>query len=441
MILNKNYLNINKASQFFTFILLLVFTPLTEAAAVTNGQFPFGVFDKSDPYDKFDKKPYLVGSNEWLTYRKEFVKILLKYNINTVINTPYKNDKHARTVLDHLHKNQINVIFQPGNPFNRKNDIATPGYAENSIYRHPSIIAYKLWDEPKTQKKLDKLKIWYSLIENHYDKPIITAMIGELMGESKTGKQLKIKGGDNDISLTAWQRLDSEILFARHYPLRRTYDLINWYDDKMKMPFHEWCAYMETAYKDKPWWYIPPLFGKGKEKSHKSYWRFPTSNEINVLIHTALANGARGIIGWGIPTYDYSRKKTRKMFIDESLQLETARDGSIPMEQYGRIGELTKTHASLLLRHKRSNIQLIESNDNVLKVPRVDPETSDLYVYTVNLNTVESKQTSFIISKNKNITTAVDIYSNKKLNVAITEDGTKVSYLLSPGEALFVQLK
>jgi len=424
----------------FIFSLLFIFFPLTVAASTDNNFFPFGVFDKSDPHDKFDNKDFITGSKEWLDYRENFVDILVKHNINTVINTPYKNDNHARMALDHLHKKNIKVIFQPGNPFNRKSDISIPGYAVNSVYRHPSIIAYKLWDEPKSQKKLSKLKNWYSMIEKHYDKPIITAMIGELMGESKTGKRLKSKGGDNDISISAWEKLDSKILFARHYPIRRTYDILNWYQDKMKMPYYEWCAYMETVSQDRQWWYIPPLFGKGKEKSKKSYWRFPTSNEINALIHTALANGARGIIGWGVPTYDYTKKKTRKMFINQNLELEVARDGSIPMEQYGKIGKLINTHSSLLLRHKRGKFELSETNNDVLKTPRIDPDTGNLYVYTVNLDTEEDNSATFTIPLSSKITQAIDIYSNKILDVKNIADGIKVSYQLSPGEAFFIQL-
>ncbi len=417
-------------------IALITYTSLCTA----NQHFPFGVFDKSDPYQKFDKKDYHVGSAKWMTYRQEFVKKLKKYNINTVINTPYKNDNHTRFVLDTFYNNNIKVIFQPGNPFNKKSSISSPGYTVDSVYQHPSIIAYKLWDEPKTLEKLNKLKRWYGLIEKHYDKPIVTAMIGELMGESSTGKALNVKGDDKDIAIAAWRTLDSKILFARHYPYRRQYDLVNWYKEKMKMPFHEWCAYMETAYKGRPWWYIPQLFGKGKNKSKKSYWRFPTSNETNALIHTALANGARGIIGWGIPTYDYTKKPSRKMFLDENLTPEVARDGSIPMNQYGEIGRLTKDHADLLLRHKKANIQFKGTNNEVLKITRTDPKTKKLYMYTVNLNTEKTNIASFIIPEPFNITHAVDVYSNKQLNTTINTKGTEIVYKLTPGEAFFVQL-
>ena len=170
-------------------LITLLTLPFTATVAIndTHQSFPFGVFDKSDPYGKFDNKGYEAGSKEWMDYRKRLVKTLKKYNVNTVINTAYKDESHARFVLDHLYENNINVIFQPGNSFNKKNIVNNT----NPIYKHPSIIAYKLGNEPKDQEKLNKLLNKYALIKKHSHKPIITAMIGEVMGKPDTPTYIK----------------------------------------------------------------------------------------------------------------------------------------------------------------------------------------------------------------------------------------------------------
>lgn len=403
--------------------------------------FPFGVFDKSDPYSRFDKQPFKPGSEAWKAYRKKLLDIYKAYNINTVLNTQYRNELHARYVLDQLHESGIKVIFQPGHPFNRQTDETRPGYAKNSIYRHPAIIAYKLGNEPKSKEVLKGLKARYNLIRAHYDKPIVTAMVGEVMGESTLGHKMMVKGGGIDNAPAAWQLLDPQILFVRHYPFRRQYDLIHWYQDKMKMPFQDWAAEMEVIYKGRPWWYIPQLFGKGKQKSEGSYWRLPTAAEMNAMVHVALANGARGIIGWGIPSYDVTRKKKRVMMLDENLELVAARDGSYPMEQYGRIGSLVKKFGALLGRHVPSDVDIRGKNENVLKVPRLDPDTADLYVYVVNLDTESENRAEFSVPGVSGIKRVYDIYSGRELQFNADKTGITIKHDFKAGEAAFIRVE
>ena len=433
----SNFRHQNLIANIAAGFLLLVISSGSHAGE----RFPYGIFDKSDPYGKFeDTTTPLAGTDEWRQYRHNLTGIYKRYNINTIINTPYRNDSHARYVLDELHANDIQVIFQPAHPFNRKTSVSEPGYAPNSIYKHPSIIAYKLWDEPKTLEKLNKLSNWYRMIDHYYNKPIITAMIGEAMGPPVQHKMLAKKSIDN-LENIAWDILDSKILFARHYPYRRQYDLLNWYKEKMKMPYQRWCAYMEDVSQDRQWWYIPQLFGKGKEKSHKSYWRFPTSNELNAMIHTALAYGARGIIGWGMPSFDVKRKPTRKLLLDENLKPEVARDGSIPLEQYGRIGRLVDQHSSLLLSHKKSDLAINNINTEIIAIPRIDPESGDNYIYIVNLNTESANNVDIDLPDLPDITTAQDIYTGTRLQLKKTRGKQWISGNLTPGEARFVLLK
>ena len=423
---------ISISSIFSVFFLI---STIGNVVFASNFKFPFGVFDKSDEYSQFDNQDYEIGSDEWKEYRNKFAQILSQYNINTVITNAYGEERYAKYVLDGMHDNNIQVIFQPGSLMRHIRE-ANVSNAGHEIFSHPAIVAFKIGNEPKNKSSVNKLVNKYARIRNHYDKPIITAMIGELMGESE--HDLLLSGETADISQYAWERLNSKVLFARNYVYRRNYGLINWYKEKMRMSFPAWAAHMEVAADDKQWWFIPQLFGKGKQLIHKSYWRFPTSAELNAVIHIALANGARGIVGWGIPTYDYSRKSTRKMLLDNHFKPEVARDGTFPIEQYSIIGQLIIQHGDLLLHHVKSNISFDVDDERILSIGRMDPRNKLQYVYLVNMDTNDVVTTNIKLNNLGNINALTDLYTRDLININRIQLDAKIKF--NPGEAKLIKV-
>ena len=403
------------------FIHSITFSALSSAADASQPPFfPFGVYDKSD---------IEPGGSEWETYYKKLVNILVEHNFNTLVTVPYKKPEHSLHVLNLLESNGIKAILSTGSPLNRNWAFAGKGYPFDPVYQHPAVLVYKNGDEPHDQKTIDHLSKNYAAIRAHYSKPIVTAMIGEIM-----------TGGPDDIALIGWKQLDSEIKFARFYPYRRTFDLVNWSEDKMETPFHEWCAYMETAFENRPWWLVAQTFGKGTQKNRASYWRLPTASEMNAMIHIALANGARGIVGWPLQAFHVERKPKRVMLLNQDLEPQQARDGSFPINQLGKLGKLIQSNAELLLRHKRSDLKLTGSDKNFVIVPRIDPNTGTHYLYIINQDAESSHSSSVIATGIHQLSSAIDIFSGRRLTAQSRTEGTEISYTLEPGEAIFVRM-
>jgi len=379
-------------------------------------EFPFGV------YDKATIEP---GSAEWRDYYAKLFALLRESNINTVLAPPYKSAATTLEVLDQARLDGVHVIMSVGNPQNLNWDYAGPGHPFDRVYRHPSVIAYKYGDEPKDGAALQTLASAYGAVGHFYHLPIITAVAGENCDFSSS-----------DVAVELWNTLHSKVRFARFYPLRRTYDLASLNAAKMRMPFDVWASRME-AFSDVPWWYIAQTFGKGVEKSAASYWRFPTSAELNAMTHIALANGARGIIGYALQ--DHSGYQG---LVDEQLNPRRARDGSVPLEQYRRLGALAMANAPLLLRHQRAAFGVVASDEALLAVPRYDPGNGARYLYLVNKDTENALTATVTLQGVANLRGAFDQYTGAaQSGTPIAGAAMQFRVNLAPGEAQFWALQ
>lgn len=376
--------------------------------------FPFGVYDKSS------LEP---GTPAWSAHYHDLMNLLVANQINTVVVPAYHNPAHTRDIFDKAYQRSVRVIMTAGNPLNPQWDYAGPDWPFAAAYAHPAVIAFKYGDEPKSESELRLLDTRYASIHQNYQKPIVTAVLGELMDFSPT-----------DIALQSWRELHSEIRFARYYPMRRSYDLLRWDRDKMKMSFQDWAAKMESI-EETPWWYITQTFGKGKDQNTSSFWRFPTANELNAIVHIALANGARGIFAYALQDHEGQYIG----LLNQDLTPNTARDKSVPLHQFAKIGALVEANGPLLLRHMRGNFKILIDIPEILAIPRIDVLDGKRYVYLVNLDTENIVEGTLTV-QNK-ISRATDIYTGKTLE-GRAAGTTSVRFLvkLGPGEAQFLQL-
>ena len=334
--------------------------------------FPLGVYDKTGlaPTDP-----------NWNSHYDQLLDLLAANNLNVLIAQAGPNNpadpSSLLAVMDRAQARGVSVVMTVGNPGNSNWDKAGPSWPYHPAYTHPSVIAYKYGDEPKTETDLTTLLARYGNIRSFYSLPIITALTGETM----------VPGSD-PYATNLWQTLGTEIRWARNYPFRRTYDLLDWYQDKLTQPMEDWCASME-AMATTPWWYIVQTFGNGKDKDFSFYWRFPTATELSAIIHLALANGARGLTAYSL--------QENVALTDAQLQPNTARDGSIPLDKFAEIAALIQAHADLLGRHIRASFAVAVDTGEVMGVPRTDPDTGRSYLYLVNKNAETSVQGTVVI--------------------------------------------
>lgn len=376
--------------------------------------FPFGVYDKSS------LEP---GAPAWLARYHDLMNLLVANKINTVVVPAYHNPVYTREIFDKAYQRNVRVIMTAGNPLNPQWDYAGPDWPFADIYAHPAVMAFKCGDEPKAESELRLLANQYAAIRQHYQKTVITAVAGEQMYFSPT-----------DIALRSWSELHSEIRFARYYPMRRSYDFLHPYQNKMMMSFQDWAANM-GAIEETPWWYIAQTFGKGLDKSVASYWRLPTANELNVMIHVALANGARGIIAYALQDHEGQYIG----LVNQNLVPNTARDKSVPLHQFAKIGALVEANGPLLLRHIRGNFKILINIPEILAVPRIDVLDGKRYVYLVNLDTENIVEGTLTV-QNK-IPRATDIYTGRTIEGHTAGImSVHFSVKLGPSEAQFLQL-
>lgn len=403
-------------------VLLLLLTALIAGpASAANPEqqafFPFGIYDKSE---------LTPGTAEWHTYYHKLMTVLVDNNMNTLLTIPYWDATDTLWVMDQAHQRDIRMIMSVGNPLNPAWDYAGPGRPFYKAYKHPAVIAFKYGDEPKDEIDLNALRDPYAALRGHSRLPVLTAMVGESMDFSST-----------QIASKAWTTLRTEVRFARNYPMRRTFDLEDWSRDKMKLPFDEWARQMEAT-AGTPWWCILQTFGQGIEKSQSSYWRLPTSNELNAMAHIALANGARGFIGYALQDHNQGRLQG---LVDDHLEARKARDGSTPLYKYRELGALVQFHAALLSRHRRANFRVKASSSAIIAVPRIDPQTGIEYVYLVNKNTEAAVSGTLRIESERRILRVKNIYADASApSLMIVAPPGDYSWTLGPGEGQLWQL-
>lgn len=394
------------------------FSLVTPLAAATTDEpfFPFGVYDKSE---------HTVGGAEWEAHYRQMLGLLRENNINTLVTIPYKNVAHTLFVMNLVDASGMRVIMSAGNPQNPQWDMVGPTHRFHRAYSHRSVLGYKFGDEPLTTIQLDDMKSKYGAIRCCYTKPIVTAMVGELM-----------TGTVSDFALTVWAAVRAETLFARHYPIRRTYDLTNWYREKISLPLENWATVMERYAAGRPWWFILQTFGRGTAKTHASYWRLPTVDEVEAMTHIALANGARGVVAFCLQTFGIEKAA----LVDVKLRPMAAHDGSFPLNAMRNLGALTQQHAALLLRHQTDSFSVRSSAVDVLVMPRRDPLDGSRYVYAVNKNTVQAQDTTIRFEASMVYDHAVDVFTDHRVQVMASASGAQFAAVLAPGQGRFWRL-
>lgn len=383
---------------------------ISPSRAAGESFFPFGVYDKSER---------VPGDKAWEGHYRQLIELLHSNNINTLLTIPYHDVRQSLFVMDLANAKGLRVIMGTGNPLNGQWDKTGPTQAFHSAYLHPSVIAIKTGDEPNTSEEIDTLERHYDAFRAFYPHPIVTAMVGDGM-----------TGTDRDFALQAWATLRTNILFVRHYPIRRQNDLINWPRDKLALSFDAWTTVMERYAEQRSWWFILQAFGRGVPKTPESYWRLPSNHEIEAMSHLALAQGARGIIAFCLQTFGIEKAA----LVDADLRPMAAYDGSYPLHGMKHIGGIVEKHSAFLLRHKRDSFTVQASHADIVTVPRVDPFDQSRYVYAINKNTTQARETVIRFTLDLDVANAVDLYTG--LSTAVTQNATGRQFpaTLAPGQ-------
>ena len=372
--------------------------------------FPFGVYDKSE------RTP---GTAAWETHYVNLIKLLRSNNINTLLTLPYRDVRHSLYVMDRADADGLRVIMGTGNPLNAQWDMTGPNQPFDRAYRHRSVIAIKSGDEPDTIEEVDTLARYYAAFRAFYSHPVITAMVGDGMD-----------GTDRDFARKAWATLRADVLFVRHYPIRRRFDLVNWSRDKTALPLEDWSAVMERYAEKQPWWFIMQTFGRGVAKSEASYWRLPSADEIEAMAHIALANGARGIIAFCLQNFDIEKAA----LVDAELRPMAAHDGSFPLDAMRQMGELVQQHAAFLLRHTRGTFSVRSNQNEVVVVPRIDPADGSHLIYAINKNTTRDRETIINFAFTSVVAHAVDVFTGRSVPVTLGAAEGRFETTLAPGQ-------
>ncbi len=384
------------------------------AAQTSAPVFPFGLYDKAE---------MAPGSAAWRAYYAMLLDVLAQNNINTLLVQPYREVATTLEVMDAARARGLHVIMSVGNPLNPHWDYIGPRRPFFPAYRHPAVIAFKYGDEPDDDADLDILQNAYGALRRHVRPPVVTVMVGEQM-----------RFVPDEIASRAWSSLRAPVRAARFYPLRKTYDLQRWPRDKMTRAFDAWAREMELA-AETPWWYVAQAFGQGTAAVEQSYWRLPTAAETTAMLHIALANGARGVIGYA--AQDHSVKFIG--LVDEHLHARRAWDGSQPLHAWRDLGALVSAHAGLLSRHRRADFVRDVSGDDVVAIARIDPQDGAQYVYIVNKNTQAAATGVLQVAPTAGRAFATDVYAREPRAQALAAEGT-LSWSLAPGEGKLLKL-
>lgn len=417
MLRTERFMKLNITTAMWSLLSAAVLICTVQPTEAQEAFFPFGIYDKAE----------ISPRNEnWRRYYSGVFNALVENNFNAILTVPYRRADQSLYVLNRAQERGVRVILGTGNPLNHRWDRVGPSSPFHAVYTHPNVIAIKTGDEPQTADDVRILQRNYAAFRYHYTLPVITAMVGEGM----TGRA-------NDFTHQTWRRLSSDILFARFYPIRRTFDLVEWSEQKMVKPFEQWAADMERNAAGRPWWYIMQTFGRDVPADAASYWRLPTEREINALGHIALANGARGIVGFALQRFGLERAALLNSF----LAPMQAHDGSTPLNAMRELGALIRTHTPLLLRHRRGAHRVQMDNQVITAVPRLDPVNNTRFVYVINRDGEQARTGRVTVDGVGGVAAVRDLYSSRR--VAVQQAGARVSWPVSlpPGAAQLWELQ
>ena len=135
---------------------------------------------------------------------------------------PTSDPTNILYLINLMADHNIDSVYSVGNPFNVNWDNIREGSATRQLYFHPSVIALKMNDEPKSQADIDKIVSNQTFIKNQgqTELPFITALIGERFGDASIPLDSGI-GEAEGVSELFWAQAGTKKRFARHYQLRR----------------------------------------------------------------------------------------------------------------------------------------------------------------------------------------------------------------------------
>lgn len=389
--------------------------PVTQSAerntrSVHMDFFPVGVYDK---YDQLEESRFT--DPDWQSYYRRTFTLLQDNNLNTIVS-PYVCDPESLVQFVELAAAyDIRVILRT-NP----EGCIRPN-AEHPVhpaFTNPATIALMFGDEPDAEE-VDLYRRNYAYLEQHYpDKPIVSAMVGENVDQA---------GGT---PVQAWDMLGSRVRLVRFYPFRQDrYDLVNWWHppEGFHVAPDEAFRIIEESNGSVPWWYIVQTFG-GPEATRA--WSIPTPTDITALGHSALAYGARGLLGFSLQ--DEGPEWTA--MTSQDLEPRGAR-----LAAFGQLAAHVTTHAEVLLRHERGAFSARHECHDCLVVPRIDPATDTPYIYVVNQNTREPR-TATVTLPDAALHQATDIYSGRHYMVEQANGAARLTVALQPGEGQFIRL-
>ncbi len=351
--------------------------------------FPFGVYNK-----------FFVTEDPTIMeiYYRWICNMLVSNNINTLVGPALDSVEMETNIADEYGlKLVMRTSFRDKVPENK------------------TIITYMFGDEPK-EHQIQNYKKTYEKNEKLLGKPLVSCLIAGVTGTKDARDPLKL-----------WKLLNPKLRLCRLYPYRKNNcGLVNWAKEKYQFSPAEIFRKCESA-TPAPWWYVIQTFGKPAKAGKEPYWRNPTANEIVALTHLALANGARGILGWA-----FQRHGNNLTCVVDQFTLKPLDD---KLSGLKKIGGIIKQNSALLLRHKRGDFSVKTNSPDVIAVPRFDPKTGKNCIYVINLNPKQAK--SAVVTFSVNAGSATDVYSGKSFKVS----GDNINVNLEPAQGMFLELK
>jgi hypothetical protein len=275
-------------------------------------------------------------------------------------------------------------------------------------------------DEPETDD-IPTYKRNYDYMAQHYpDKPVVSAIVGE---------SVTPEGG---MPVEIWDAIEPQVRMIRFYPYRYDrYNLVDWWDEPEGFGASPTDAFriVEHANGGTPWWYVAQTFGQPAQGAGINY---PTAPEVSALLHTALANGARGLLGFSLQP-EQGTTFWRAM-VTQDLEPE-----SDILEQYGILAQQFQREAALLLRHKPAAFDIDTDCPECLAVGRYDPATDTEYIYLVNQDGAET-HTASVRTAHTNVAALRDVYSGHEYTLDVSFEEQPVEITLEPGEGQFLEI-
>lgn len=386
-----------------------------EAALAGQDAFPFGVYDKKFTSPSDD--PRFIPYQEFRAYYQELFQLLADNGLNTLVASYFcpedvnpDGEQRLEDLLDWAHEQGIRVVVRV-NPLGCQG-VPRPGHPMYESFLHPAVLAYMYADEPEEDDLVDYKAQYDRLRGAGFTKPIVSSMVLEGV-EDGAG-----------LPIDAWKYLDAEVRMGRLYPFRQSDE--NMFQGEKPLP-PSIVETVELTDPATPWWLVYQAFGIDDTDP---FWRDPTRAGVTAQMHLALAHGARGLFAYSLQ----NELPDWVALTDQDLQVTDGKLGAI-----AALIETLSAHEALLLRHEQGPDAVEVDEEGVEAVARVDPLTGEKYLYVVNLDGREPKQTTvrFVPVSSMQIS---DIYTGERLEVRPDGSSALVTVELDPGQGRFLAL-